>query len=312
MNHSTPLDRRTAAIVRRWRAVMLRLNAPLLIGGLLVALLVGGALLAPLLAPHDPLEPILRMVGGQIAPAPYPPGTPGMPLGSDRLGRDMLSRLIYGSRYTLLICAVAALARLVIGAVLGMLAAWYSRTSRAIDVLIGASSAIPSLFFAMVPIAVVNRSRDIDTSLAIFMVALSLTGWAETAVRCRTAVHGLRAAPFIDSAYAIGLRRGAILYRHVLPNLRDVLLIEGAYALAATLLLLAELAFLNIVLGGGEPALIGDRMLASDPIFAEWGSMLARGLRQRAYLWLFLEPLVAFTLAILGFNLLAEGLRRRR
>jgi peptide/nickel transport system permease protein len=307
MNHSA-----TLVLNRRWRALRLRLNPPLVIGGLLVGLLLVGALLAPWLAPHDPLATIMQTSGGQIVPAPYPPGTAGMPLGSDLQRRDMLSRLMHGSRYTLLLGGVAALLRIMIGGGLGMAAAWYPRTSRAVDVLIGVSSAVPSLFFALVPIALVNRSRSVPASLATFLVVLSLTGWAETAVRCRVAVQSLRAASFVEAAYAVGLGRRAVLWRHVLPNLRDLLLVEGSYAIAAVLLLVAELGFLNVVVGGGTSEVVGTRVVASDPIFAEWGSMLARGLRQRNHLWLFLEPLLAFALAILGFNLLAEGLRRRR
>jgi peptide/nickel transport system permease protein len=141
---------------------------------------------------------------------------------------------------------------------------------------------------------------------------LSLTGWAETAVRCRTAVEGLRSMPFIEAAHVIGLRRAAVLWRHVLPNLRDLLLVEDAYAAASALLLVAELGFLGVYVGDAEREQIGNRLVV-DPIYAEWGSMLARGLRDRGYgAWLFMEPLFAFVIAILAFNLLAEGLRRRR
>src|SRR5215211_4046279 len=97
------------------RRIVSGLNAPLLLGALIVGALLLGALAAPLLAPHNPLDTIMRFVGRDPAPAPYPPGTPGLPLGSDTLRRDMLSRLIYGSRYTLLFCGVAALLRVALG-----------------------------------------------------------------------------------------------------------------------------------------------------------------------------------------------------
>ena len=202
------------------------------------------------------------------------------------------------------------LAEIAIGALLGMLAGWYRSASRPIDLLVSAWSAVPSLFFAIVPLLLVNRSGSLAASTAAFVIVLSLTGWAETAVRCRVAVRGLSVAPFVESAYAIGLRRFAVLWRHILPNLRDLLLIEAAYAMAAALLLIGELGFLGIVVGGS----VGDAGASSvHPIYAEWGSMLARGVRDRgAGLWLLLEPLIAFTLAILAFNLLAEGLRRRQ
>jgi peptide/nickel transport system permease protein len=287
------------------------LNAPLLIGGLLLAALVCCAVAAPLLAPHDPLEVVVRFSGSNMVRAPYPPGTPGMPLGSDTLRRDMLSRLLYGSRYTLLFCGVAALLRVAIGVLLGMLGGWYPRASRVVDVLISAWSAVPSLFFALVPIALVNTRGSLTASTIAFVVTLSLTGWAETAVRCRVAVRALQAMPFIEAAYVVGLRRAAVLWRHVLPNLRDLVIVEASYAMAAALLLLAELGFLGIFIGDAQREVIGNQ-IAADPIYAEWGSMLAKGLRERgSAAWLFIEPVAAFVLSILAFNLLAEGLRRR-
>ena len=97
---------------------------------------------------------------------------------------------------------------------------------------------------------------------------MSLTGWAEITARTRVAVQGLRAAPFIEAAYAIGLSRWAVLWRHILPNLRDVLLIEAAAALSAALLIVAELGFFSII-GGGAEDFYGSKY--PDPIYAEWG-----------------------------------------
>src|SRR5687767_5466580 len=117
----------------------LRLPRPeLLIGGGTVAALALCALLAPRLAPFDPLDQKLIFQGGTLVRPPYAPGTQGMPLGSDSLGRDLLSRLIYGARYTLAFCGVSALLRVGIAAMLGMLGGWYDRAGRALDVLTGA------------------------------------------------------------------------------------------------------------------------------------------------------------------------------
>jgi peptide/nickel transport system permease protein len=297
------------ARLRRWLA---RLNAPLLLGGLIVAAIGACAVAAPLIAPFDPYAPQIRFVSGQMARTPYPPGSFGMLLGSDTVARDIFSRLIYGSRYTLLFCGVSALLRVLIGALLGMLAAWYSRPAPLIDVLVSAWSAVPSLIFALVPIAVVNVRSNLAISTITFIVALSLTGWAETAIRTKIAVQGLRALPFVEAAQATGLGRGAILWRHIVPNLRDLLLVEAAFAMAATLLLVGELGFLNVFVGAAERDIVG-RTATIIQIHAEWGGMLARGVRERSSgFWLLLAPMGAFSLAILAFNLLAEGLRRRR
>ena len=143
------------------------------------------------------------------------------------------------------------------------------------------------------------------------MAAISLTGWPETAVRCRVAVRGLSREPFIEAAYTIGLSRPRVLWRHVLPNLRDLILIEAAYAMGAVLLLVAEMGFRAVVLGGAFRESPADT--AGTTRFSEWGSMRAVGVRERGLgSWLMMEPLLAFSLAILAFNLLAEGLRRRR
>jgi ABC-type dipeptide/oligopeptide/nickel transport system permease subunit len=286
-------------------------NAPLVIGGVLLATLVGCALAAPLLAPHPPNMTVFRFHDSQIVPAPYRPGTPGLPLGSDMLWRDMFSRLLYGGRTTLLLCGVAALLRVAFGAGLGLLAGWYGRAARIVNLLVGVWSAIPSLFFGLALITLGNRPGVLSASLARFLLVVSLTGWTEAAVRTRIAVQGLRPMPFVEAAYVIGRGRLAVLWRHVLPNLRDVLLVEVAYAAGAALLLVAELGFLGIFVGGTESAVVLGQ-LVEDPWAPEWGAMLAVGVRQRSAPWLFLEPMIAFTLAILSFNLLADGLRRQR
>lgn len=295
------------AVRRRWRWLS-TINTPLLLGGILALALIICAVAAPFLALHDPLQPIPpEAVNGK--PPPYPPGTPGLPLGSDILGRDMVSRLLYAARYTLLFAGTGALARLLIGITLGMLAGWYPRAGKPVAVLLGTSSAIPSLFFALGLILIFFRRADLTASTILYLVAVSLTGWAEIAVQCRTAVQSLANAPFIEAASVIGQDRRAILWRHIFPNLRDLLLVEASYTMAGVLLLIAELGFLGFYLGTPEVG-VSPVGIQADPIYPEWGSMLAIGLRRRLQgSWMLLEPLLVFTLAILTFNLLAEGLR---
>jgi peptide/nickel transport system permease protein len=227
------------------------------------------------------------------------------------------------ARYTLLICAVATLGRTAIGALVGMLAGWYRGGRRLLNALISAWSAIPPVFLGFLAIPLLSVSffgislagprniSEVTRDAIVFTIVLGLTGWTEAAVRCRATVQGLQGESFIEAAYAIGLGRWAVLWRHVLPNLRNVLLAEAANALSSALLLVAELGFFSFFIGDGQEDVTGSKYL--DPIYAEWGSMLAKGVRQRGSgIWLLLEPLLAFTLAILAFNLLGEGLRRRR
>jgi peptide/nickel transport system permease protein len=307
MNLSLPFAARGR--LRRWR---FRLNTPLVVGSLMVLALIACAAAAPLIAPFDPLEAQVRFNSGAMARAPYPPGAYGMPLGSDTLRRDLFSRLIHGSRYTLLFCGGVALVRVLIGVGLGMLGGWYRGFGRVADVLASAWAAVPSLVFALIPIGIVNYRGSLPASVVAFVLAMSLTGWPEITVRVRVAVEALRGAAFVDAAYALGQTRLAVLWRHVLPNLRDLLLVELSYAAGAVMLLIAELGFLGVYVGDAYREEIGGQLVA-DPIYAEWGGMLARGLRDRNEgWWLFLVPVAAFTLGILAFNLLAEGLRRRR
>jgi peptide/nickel transport system permease protein len=293
--------------VSRWHV-----NGTLVLGGSIVGALIVLALAAPLLTSFDPTEPVVRFNGGDLVQAPYPPGTQGMLLGSDTVRRDLWTRLLYGTRFTLLLCLLAAAARLLIGAVLGIIAGWFPRTDPAISALISAWSAIPALILAVVPIAIVNASRNLFASLITFLIVLSITGWAEIAVRCRLAVQQIRTTPYIEAAYALGLPEHRVIGWHVLPNLRPLLLADAAAATGAVLLLVAELGFLNLFLGGAEVDSIGSRITV-DAITSEWGGLLANGLRNRSGApWLLIAPTVAFTLAILGFNTLADGLRRRR
>ncbi len=198
-----------------WRRA--RLNAPLAIGGLLLIFLVVCALAAPLLAPHSPFA-VTVGAPGEKGP-PYPPLTPGYLLGSDPAGRDMLSRLLYGGRYTLLFCAIAGIMRVAVELLLGMIAGWYERAGAVIAVVASKWSAVPSLLVAAIIIAMLGRGAGRDP-LTIPPIALAVTGWTEVATRCQIAVQELRAVAFIDAAYAIGGRRWSILWRHVLPNIR--------------------------------------------------------------------------------------------
>lgn len=308
---------------RRIRVLLFRLNPPLIVGTLLALALVGALAAAPLLTDQDPLRMRVATPGGTQPQFPAPPGTPGFPLGTDVQGRDMLARLLYGGRYTLAMCLIAALARVGIGTLVGMLAGWYPASTRAINGLVSAWSAIPPLFFALFMRQLLSQAvfglaragpKSLDAVLKdalVFTIIMGLTGWPEIAVRCQTAVLGLRGLPFVEAAYVVGQRRAAVLWRHILPNLRGLLAAEAANAMAGALLLLAELGFFQIFIGGSTDDLNGSRYLT--PIYSEWGSLVALSLRQRNQgYWILIEPLLAFTLAIVAFNLLAEGLRRRR
>jgi ABC-type microcin C transport system permease subunit YejE len=151
-----------------------------------------------------------------MAPSPYLLGTKGMIVGSDTLRRDVLSRLMYGTRYTLLFCGLAAVVHVLLGIALGMLAVWYHAVGRVVDLLVSVSSTIPSLLFALIPLRLINVRDDLQTSVIGFLIVPSLTDWAEAAIRSRSAVRIIRTVPL--AAYAIGRGRLAVLWHHVRPK----------------------------------------------------------------------------------------------
>ncbi|MBC8163531.1 MAG: ABC transporter permease subunit [Roseiflexaceae bacterium] len=291
----------------------LELNLPLVAGVLLVMGFVICAALAPWLAPFDPLTPSVLTSEGRRLPLPYPPGTGDMILGSDHLARDLLSRLIHGARFTLAFATITALTRLLIGVLLGMTAGWFVAVARVVNAVGAAVAAIPALLFGVIIVSLLPNDGSLSKTLLLAFL-LGLTGWAEVSSRCLTAVRELRTRPFVEAAATIGRRPLGVLLRHILPNMRGLLLTEAAYAVAAALLLIAELGILRIYVAGSVFA-TNEVYLTPvvDPVHPDWSGMIAVGSPWfQSAPWLVWLPLLAFTLAILGFYLLAEGLRRQR
>ncbi|GIV95720.1 MAG: hypothetical protein KatS3mg057_0377 [Herpetosiphonaceae bacterium] len=285
-------------------------NYPLYIGVVLSTAFVMLALIGPAIAPQHPLE---------VAPAflfnAFRPGElPGYPLGTDEVGRDVLSRMLWGIRPTLLLALAIMAARLAVGTLLGLVAGWYRGIAeRAIDMAIGASVAVPTLVFAIAVIFLIGVQRGIW----VFIVALSITGWADTAALIKSRTLTIRQAPYIESAYALGVRPTRVLLRHILPQLWPLLPVLMAFELGAAILLVAELGFLGIFIGGGFIY----RMPRSDSAgeysiltsgMPELGQMLS-GFWSKVWRapW---EPLfvgIVVFVMVAAFNMLGEGLRRR-
>jgi peptide/nickel transport system permease protein len=281
-----------------------------------VAIIGGWILLGiavPLLTNVDPLKGTTLIVDGtRSVLAPYDPGTYGYPLGSDRAGRDLWAGVVYGARATLTIAFVVLAVRLVVGTTLGALAGWFAGSSldRGVSALIDAFGAFPTVLFAMLWIF----AFDIRSGVSAFAIALAITGWWGFGRATRSAVVQLRGRPFLEAARSLGLSEFAVFARHVLPNLLPMLSVAAALEASAILLVLGELGFLGIVVGGGQNVSndVTGRGGGTEFIFAttEWGAILAQGKFEiyRAQ-WIALVPAAAFASAILGFNLLGHGLR---
>jgi len=297
-------------------AYVRRFNLPLALGGVLVGFLVVLALFGPALAPHDPLETYFMLpdVNGELQMAPFEPGqVPGFPLGSDLDGRDILSRLIWAVRPTLILAALVATARLVVGTVLGFFEGWYGGiVGDAIASVTRVALGVPIIILAIVVIYILGFRFEVW----IFVIALTLTGWANTAKIMSERARVIRGEPFIEASRAVGARDRRLLWRHVLPQVRTLVLVIWAFEMSAVLLQLAELGFLGFFLGGGAIRLVPDsksggffrEMIAGYP---ELGQMLSAGWEN------FLNvPRIsvlagtAFFFAVFSFMMLGEGLKR--
>ncbi len=294
---------------RKWLQATLK-NLPLVLGFLMVAGLVFIIVFGPHITPHSPYTTQgLIIENGDISTPPFAPDST-YPWGTDVLGRDIMSLVIAGAQQTLILAVLVVLARLLVGFVLGAMAGW--RNGRWLDrVIMGAAeiiSAFPTLLLGMILILALG----IRQGMKPFIIALCFVGWGEMMQFVRSEVTSIRPKLFIESAVAAGLRSPRIILSHVLPNLVPALISLAALEMAAVLMLLGELGFVGIFIGGGAFAeLEWQRPLYHYSDVPEWGALLSNiRTYARAHYWMAVYPSLAFFVAILGFNLLGEGLRR--
>jgi peptide/nickel transport system permease protein len=260
----------------------------LVAGAAVVIAMVVMALLAPLLAPHDPYAQDLarRMVN----PIWHASGTWQHPLGTDGLGRDYLSRLIYGSRISLLIGFGCVLISGLIGSALGVAAGYFGgRTDLAVMFMITTRLSMPVVLVALAVVALVGGS------LTVVVAVLGLLLWDRFAVVMRAAVQQIRGLEYVAAAEAAGSSTLRILVRSVLPNVLDQLLVVATLEVAHAVLLEAALSFLG--LGVQPPA-------------PSWGLMVSEAKEHMFFSpWLITLPGAALFTLVLAINLLEDGLR---
>jgi peptide/nickel transport system permease protein len=278
---------------RAQRVLRSLLRSPVgLVGFLLVIAAILGALLAPWLAPFDPttfhfrnrLEPPFWIDGGD----------PRFLLGTDQLGRDLLSRLLYGSRISLVVGFLGVVVSLVIGVVLGLIAGYYGGwlddvLSRVIDTFM----AIPFIVLAMAVIAVLGTQGG--NSIVILVIVLGITGWVTFARVVRGEVLGVKALEYVEAARALGQSHFWIVVRHVLPNV------------AASIIVLSTLNVASVIIAESSLSFLG---LGVQPPIVTWGLMLADGRDHLATSWwLSTFPGLAITFTTLGMIMLGDWLR---
>jgi len=227
-------------------------NLPLILGGLMVAGLLVVTLWGHKLAPRNPYTTLgLQIVDGEFLIPPFEPGEEYV-WGTDLLGRDVKSLVMAGAWQTMRLAAAVVAVRLTVGFILGALAGWRrdSWLDRAIMGLAETLFAYPPLLLAMVLILAMGIRRGFMP----FLVALGLIGWGEIMQYVRGEVLAMRPKTFIESAIAIGRGTSGIITKHVLPNLVPTLLSLAALEMGAVLMILGELGFVGVFIGGGAYA----------------------------------------------------------
>jgi peptide/nickel transport system permease protein len=263
-----------------WR--QLRRNRLALTGGLIVAAMMAVAVSATLLAPYDPSAIHVNMIL-------MPPSSDHW-LGTDALGRDVLSRILYGTRISLLVGFVAVGISIVIGVIVGALAGYYpgwidTVLMRLVDIMLS----IPTFFLILAVVALVGPN------LFNIMVVIGVTSWMGVARLVRGEFLALKESDYVVAARALGVPAARIIFRHILPNAMAPVYVSTILGIAAAVLVESSLSFLG---------------LGVQPPTPSWGNILTDGKANiEIAWWLSFFPGIAILITVLGYNLLGEGLR---
>jgi peptide/nickel transport system permease protein len=258
------------------------------LGVLIVGTVLVAGVLAPYLAPHDPFAQDLMQ--RMIPPQWMDGGSPIHPFGTDQLGRDYLSRLLYGARISLLIGTMTVVTSGLIGITLGVLGGYFGGwIDDVVMFAITCRLSIPLILVALTVVALVG------SSLTVVVLTLGLLLWDRFAVVARTTTMQVRNLDYIAAAQAAGASRTHILLREVLPNILTHLVVVATLEMALAILLEAALSFLGL----GVP-----------PPLPSWGLMIAEGKDYMFFSpWVIMVPGIALFILVLGINLLGDGLR---
>lgn len=252
-----------------------------LVGSITLTILLVAALLAPWLTAHGPNQLNIRnrLVSPSIA----------HPMGTDDLGRDVLTRTIYGTRLSLVVGITTALLATVAGTVIALVAGYYRWLDEVVMRILDGLMALPGILLAIAIMAAVGpRVENI-------IAALALVYMPRCARVARASILVVREHVYVEAARALGARDRALMFMHILPGTISPLLVQGTYVFATAILLESSLTFL----GAGAPADV-----------PSWGAMLSEGrLHMRTASWMTIFPGVALALTVLSVNLIGDGLR---
>lgn len=240
------------------------------------------ALLANYIAPYDPY-------GINVYKVLEPPSKEHI-LGTDELGRDVFSRIIYGARVSLKVGFIAMGIAIITGTLIGAIAGYYggiidSIIMRIVDVMLS----FPTLFLILAVVAV------LEPSIYIIMVVIGLTGWMDVSRLVRAEVLSIKERDFVLAARAMGASSGRIILRHILPNAIYPVIVAATFSVGGAILIESGLSFLGLGIQPPEPSWGGILSVGKDYITVAW--------------WMSLFPGIAIFLTVLSFNLLGEALR---
>ena len=260
----------------------------MIIGSLIVISVILLALLAPLLSPHDPYQQDLMK--RLIPPVWDSRGSWEHILGTDHLGRDYLSRLMYGARISLLIGIGAALISGIIGTIMGVMAGYFGgRVDMVVTFMVTVRLSMPVVLVALAVVAIVGGS------LQVVITVLGLLLWDRFAVVMRSSTLQIRSMDYVSAAQAVGCSTSRILATEVMPNVVNNLIVIATIEIAHAIILEAALSFLGL---GVQPPL------------PSWGLMVSEGKDMMLFEpWLITIPGVALFLLVLAINLMGDGVR---
>ena len=281
------ISQKKSSTLKRWSKLLFRSKTGT-VGFFIVLFVFLVAIFAPVLAPHDPaainagnmLKPPFWMEGGSTVYL----------VGTDNLGRDILSRIIYGSQVSLLVGVTSVVVAGIIGVTIGLIAGYYggfidNLLMRVVDSFL----AIPTILFALVILTIFGPS------IVTLIFVLGATNWVNYARLVRGEVLSIKERDYVRAAHSIGVKNHKIILRHLLPNVASTFIVISTLSVATTIILEASLSFLG---------------LGIQPPDVSWGSILSDG---RDYLatswWLATFPGIAITITVLGIIFLGDWLR---
>lgn len=275
-------ERKTRGYWARVRHSLLR-NGSAIVGGCTLLTLVMIAVFAPVISPHDPLK---TNFGASMKPV----NTDGYLLGTDDLGRDTLSRLLHGSRISLMVGFIVVGISGTIGVLLGAISGFYGGiiddiVMRLVDILY----AFPFLILAIAVVGVLGPS------LLNVMIVLGAISWIEYARLVRGLVLSIKAQDYVEASRALGAGDGRIILRHILPNSLNIIIVQATFGVASAILSASALSFLG---------------MGAQPPTPEWGAMLSEGQKFIRHMpVLAIAPGFAILITVLSINLIGDALR---